>query len=75
MHFRGTCIYAVTVHCYQGILRHPKEKSSVSGRTRSGIFLEGRESVIRLDKSLPELQARPEKQIKHLPFQRSVGSV
>ena len=36
---------------FQGILKHTKEKSSVSGGMKSGMFLEGRESVIRLDKN------------------------
>ena len=36
---------------FQGILKHTKEKSSVSGGMKSGMFLEGTESVIRLDKN------------------------
>lgn len=43
--------YNLFSELFQGILRHTKEKSSVSGGMRSEMFLEGRESVIRFDKN------------------------
>lgn len=47
----GEEAYNLFAELFQGILMHTKEKSSASGPMRSGMFLEGKEHLIRLDKN------------------------